>query len=140
MFQLQDQFHNTKKVQVQSPSSVTRSRILLMISKMLIPQSLKSNLFLQILRQLPPTYHSIFNVNTNMLLLHESCEATSDLHIDPSVSQSSALYASTNNSGRSKNRWTKNHNNTQTNAEQNSSGNSSEYTNLVGVLGNGSSL
>ncbi|KAJ9557292.1 hypothetical protein OSB04_011906 [Centaurea solstitialis] len=75
-------------------------------------------LIMQILRQLPPSYHSIVDVITNtkpfpsfqeaknMLLLHESCEESIELHTDAPITSSAALYSSSQSTqnGRSKNK------------------------------------
>ncbi|KAJ9542459.1 hypothetical protein OSB04_028965 [Centaurea solstitialis] len=64
-------------------------------------------LVMQILRQLPPSYHSIVDVITNtkpfpsfleaknMLLLHESREESVEPHTDTPLTSSAALYSST---------------------------------------------
>lgn len=93
MLQLLDQFRNTKK----GASSITEFchtlKNLADDLKDVDSPITESELVMQILRQLPPSYHSIVDVITNtkslpsflevknMLLLHESHEAASTLSL-----------------------------------------------------------
>lgn len=119
MLQLQDQFRNTKK---DASSIIEFCHTLVNVDddiKDVDSPIIEIQMVMQILRQLPSSYHSIVDVITNtkpfpsfleaknMLLLHESREAAIDTIHDPSISQSSALYSSSNTTGKSKNHWTK---------------------------------
>lgn len=73
-----------------------------------------------------------------MPLLHESREAASDATFDSPMSQSAALFTSSNNS-KSKNRWNKNQN--RNNSKNNSHGNNMEpQANYDRILGNAPAL
>lgn len=78
---------------------------------------------MHILRQLPPSYLSIVDVITNMnpftsfleakkmLLLHEGSKETINAPHDSTLTSSMTLYSTSNNLGKSKNKWNKNRNN-----------------------------
>ncbi|XP_023752423.1 uncharacterized protein LOC111900777 [Lactuca sativa] len=105
MLQLQDQFRNTKK----GVSSITEyCHALKNIVDALADVDSTINEIehvMQILHQLPPSYHSIMDVITNtkpfpsfleaknMLLLHESREENTDSTLDLGNSTTSALYS-----------------------------------------------
>ncbi|KAJ9560758.1 LOW QUALITY PROTEIN: hypothetical protein OSB04_005918, partial [Centaurea solstitialis] len=107
MLQLQEQFRNTKK----GTSSITDfCHNLKNLADALADCDSKIDeieLVMQILRQLPPSYHSIVDVITNtkpfpsfleaknMLLLHESREESVEPHTDTPLTSSAALYSST---------------------------------------------
>ncbi|KAJ9539514.1 hypothetical protein OSB04_032247 [Centaurea solstitialis] len=107
MLQLQEQFRNTKK----GTSSITDfCHNLKNLADALADCDSKIDeikLVMQILRQLPPSYHSIVDVITNtkpfpsfleaknMLLLHESREESFEPHTDTPLTSSAALYSST---------------------------------------------
>ncbi|KAJ9544883.1 hypothetical protein OSB04_024590 [Centaurea solstitialis] len=107
MLQLQEQFRNTKK----GTSSITDfCHNLKNLADALVDWDSKIEeieLVMQILRQLPPSYHSIVDVITNtkpfpsfleaknMLLLHESREESVEPHTDTPLTSSAALYSST---------------------------------------------
>ncbi|KAJ9551722.1 hypothetical protein OSB04_015767 [Centaurea solstitialis] len=107
MLQLQEQFRNTKK----GTSSITDfCHNLKNLADALADCDSKIDeieLVMQILRQLPPSYHSIVDVITNtkpfpsfleaknMLLLHESREESVEPHTETPLTSSAALYSST---------------------------------------------
>ena len=78
---------------------------------------------MQILCQLPPSYHSIVDVITNtkpfpsfleakdMLLIHESREESIDYTGDATLTSSVALYSSASHTGKSKNKINRGKNN-----------------------------
>ncbi|KAJ9540269.1 hypothetical protein OSB04_026775 [Centaurea solstitialis] len=125
MLQLQDQFRNTKK----GPLSITDfCHNLKNLADALADCDSKITdveLVMQILRQLPPSYHSIVDVITNtkpfpsfleaknMLLLHESREESVEPHADTPLTSSAALYSSAQNAlnGKSKNKFNRGRNN-----------------------------
>ncbi|KAJ9566010.1 hypothetical protein OSB04_001976 [Centaurea solstitialis] len=118
MLQLQEQFRNTKK----GTLSITDfCHSLKNLADALVDCDSKINeveLVMQILRQLPPSYHSIVDVITNtkpfpsfleaknMLLLHESREESVEPHTDTPLTSSAALYSSAQSAsnGKSKNK------------------------------------
>lgn len=122
MLQLQEQFRNTKK----GTSTITDfCHNLKNLADALTDCDSKIDeieLVMQILRQLPPSYHSIVDVITNtkpfpsfleaknMLLLHESREESTDPHPETPLTSSSALYSSSQ-PGKSKNKLNKGRNN-----------------------------
>lgn len=123
MLKLQDQFRNTKK----GTSSITEfCHTLKNLADALLDVDSKITnieLVMQILRQLPPSYHNIVDLITNtkpfasfleaknMLLLHEAREETLDVTLDNSTTSNAVLYLTSTNSGKSKNKWNKNRNN-----------------------------
>ncbi|KAJ9537518.1 hypothetical protein OSB04_030251 [Centaurea solstitialis] len=125
MLQLQEQFRNTKK----GPLSITDFCYNLKnLADALADCDSKITdveLVMQILRQLPPSYHSIVDVITNtkpfpsfleaknMLLLHESREESVEPHTDTPLTSSAALYSSAQNAlnGKSKNKFNRGRNN-----------------------------
>lgn len=155
MLQLQDQFCNTKK----GASSITEYCHTLKN----LADDLKDvdspitdiELVMQILRQLPPSYHSLVDVITNtkpfpsfleaknMLLLHESREASTESSLDSTLTQTAALFSSATNSGKSKNRWNKNRNATKTAPKGGGGGGHSSPDPpmpFAGILGNNPSV
>lgn len=122
MLQLQEQFRNTKK----GTSSITDfCHTLKNLADALADCDSNINeieLVMQILRQLPPSYHSIVDVITNtkpfpsfleaknMLLLHESREESLEPHPDTPLTSTTALYSSSQ-PGKSKNKPNKGRNN-----------------------------
>ncbi|KAJ9562193.1 hypothetical protein OSB04_007353 [Centaurea solstitialis] len=122
MLQLQEQFRNTKK----GTTSITDfCHTLKNLADALADCDSKLDeieLVMQILRQLPPSYHSIVDVITNtkpfpsfleaknMLLLHESREESTEPLPDIPLTSSAALY-SLAQTGNSKNKSNKGRNN-----------------------------
>ncbi|KAJ9547665.1 hypothetical protein OSB04_020208 [Centaurea solstitialis] len=125
MLQLQEQFRNTKK----GTLSITDfCHNLKNLADALADCDSKIDdveLVMQILRQLPPSYHSIVDVITNtkpfhsfleaknMFLLHESREEFVEPHTDTSLTSSAAMYSSAQSAlnGKSKNKFNKGRNN-----------------------------
>lgn len=106
-------------------------------------------LVMQILWQLPSSYHSIVDVITdkksfpslieakNIFFLHEFREAAFDSIIDPSMSQSVAFFSSSNHLGKQRNWWSKNKNNSRNNSKVNSNEIATDCPPpFVGILGN----
>ena len=123
MLQLQEQFRNTKK----GASSITdychNLKHLADALKDVDSEITELELVMQILRGLPPSYQSIVDVITNtkpfpsfleaknMLLLHESREDTQEQILDTPNLNTTALYSTSQQPGKSKNKWNKNRSN-----------------------------
>ncbi|KAL7592521.1 hypothetical protein Lser_V15G32607 [Lactuca serriola] len=148
MLQLQDQFRNTKKGSNFITEFCHTLKNLADDLKDVDSPITDIELVMQNLCQFPPSYHNIVDVITNtksfpsffeaknMLLIHESREASSNSLLDSNVTQNSALFSSSNNSGRSKKRWSKNRN-TQRNSTKPRShvGQTDLQQNFAGFLG-----
>ncbi|XP_023762277.1 uncharacterized protein LOC111910675 [Lactuca sativa] len=149
MLELQDQFRNTRK----GSSSITEFchtlKNLVNDLKDVDSSITEVELVMQILRQLPPSYHNIMDVITNtkpfltfleaknMLLLHESREANSDSTTEAPFTTSAALYSSSTNSGKSKNKWSKyRKNNKNASKGGGNQGNLAAPNSFAGILGN----
>ncbi|KAJ9563458.1 hypothetical protein OSB04_008618 [Centaurea solstitialis] len=125
MLQLQEQFHNTKKGTLSITDFCHNLKNLADALADCDSKIDEVELVMQILRQLPPSYHSIVDVITNtkpfpsfleaknMLLLHESREESVEPHIDTPLTSSAALYSSAQSApnGKSKNKFNKGRNN-----------------------------
>ncbi|KAJ9566586.1 LOW QUALITY PROTEIN: hypothetical protein OSB04_002552 [Centaurea solstitialis] len=122
MLQLQEQFRNTKKGALSITDFCHQLKNLADALADCDSKIDEIELVMQILRQLPPSYHSIVDVITNtkpfpsfleaknMLLLHESREESLEPHTDPPLTSSAALYSSAQN-GKPKNKTNKGKNN-----------------------------
>ncbi|KAJ9548019.1 hypothetical protein OSB04_020562 [Centaurea solstitialis] len=122
MLQLQEQFRNTKKGALSITDFCHQLKNLADALADCDSKIDEIELVMQILRQLPPSYHSIVDVITNtkpfpsfleaknMLLLHESREESLEPHTDPPITSSAALYSSAQN-GKPKNKTNKGKNN-----------------------------
>ncbi|KAJ9553280.1 hypothetical protein OSB04_017325 [Centaurea solstitialis] len=109
MLQLQEQFRNTKKGALSITDFCHQLKNLADALADCDSKIDEVELVMQILRQLPPSYHSIVDVITNtkpfpsfleaknMLLLHESREESHESHTDPPLTSSAALYSSAQN-------------------------------------------
>ncbi|KAL4562284.1 hypothetical protein LXL04_034484 [Taraxacum kok-saghyz] len=123
MLQLQEQFRNTKKGASIIQEYCHNLKHLADALHDVDSTISELELVMQILRGLPSSYHSIVDVITNtkpfpsfleaknMLLLHENREDTNDTLQDPTHSTTTALYSSSQQSGKTKNKWNKNRNN-----------------------------
>ncbi|KAJ9565039.1 hypothetical protein OSB04_001005 [Centaurea solstitialis] len=125
MLQLQEQFRNTKKGTLSITDFCHNLKNLADALADCDSKIDEVELVMQILRQLPPSYHSIVDVITNtkpfpsflegknMLLLHESREESVEPHIDTPLTSSAALYSSAQSApnGKSKNKFNKGRNN-----------------------------
>ncbi|KAJ9564516.1 hypothetical protein OSB04_000482 [Centaurea solstitialis] len=112
MLQLQEQFRNTKKGALSITDFCHQLKNLVDALTDCDSKIDEVELVMQILRQLPPSYHSIVDVITNtkpfpsfleaknMLLLHESREESLESHTDPPLTSSAALYSSAQNGNR----------------------------------------
>ncbi|KAJ9565369.1 hypothetical protein OSB04_001335 [Centaurea solstitialis] len=122
MLQLQEQFRNTKKGALSITDFCHQLKNLADALADCDSKIDEVELVMQILRQLPPSYHSIVDVITNtklfpsfleaknMLLLHESREESLESHTDPPLTSSAALYSSAQN-GKPKNKTNRGKNN-----------------------------
>ncbi|KAJ9556167.1 hypothetical protein OSB04_010781 [Centaurea solstitialis] len=122
MLQLQEQFRNTKKGALSITDFCHQLKNLADALADCDSKIDEVELVMQILRQLPPSYHSIVDVITNtknfpsfleaknMLLLHESREESIESHTDPPLTSSAALYSSAQN-GKPKNKTNRGKNN-----------------------------
>ncbi|KAJ9563615.1 hypothetical protein OSB04_008775 [Centaurea solstitialis] len=122
MLQLQEQFRNTKKGALSITDFCHQLKNLADALADCDSKIDEVELVMQILRQLPPSYHSIVDVITNtkpfpsfleaknMLLLHESREESIESHTDPPLTSSAALYSSAQN-GKPKNKPNRGKNN-----------------------------
>ncbi|KAJ9558152.1 hypothetical protein OSB04_012766 [Centaurea solstitialis] len=122
MLQLQEQFCNTKKGALSITDFCHQLKNLADALADCDSKIDEIELVMQILRQLPPSYHSIVDVITNtkpfpsfleaknMLLLHESREESIQSHTDPPLTSSAALYSSAQN-GKPKNKTNRGKNN-----------------------------
>lgn len=122
MLQLQEQFYNVKK----GASSITEyCHNLKHLADALADVDsdiTELELVMQILRGLPPSYHSIVDVITNtkpfpsfletknMLLVHETREDNHDQMLDP-IYTAMAFYSVSQQPEKSKIKWNKNRNN-----------------------------
>ncbi|KAJ9546650.1 hypothetical protein OSB04_019193 [Centaurea solstitialis] len=125
MLQLQEQFRNTKKGTLSITDFCHNLKNLADALADCDSKITDVELVMQILRQLPPSYHSIVDVITNtkpfpsfleaknMLLLHESREESVEPHTDTPLTSSAALYSSAQSTlnGKSKNKFNKGRNN-----------------------------
>ncbi|KAJ9536095.1 hypothetical protein OSB04_un000733 [Centaurea solstitialis] len=122
MLQLQEQFRNTKKGALSITDFCHQLKNLADALADCDSKIDEVELVMQILRQLPPSYHSIVDVITNtkpfpsfleaknMLLLHESREESIESHPDPPLTSSAAMYSSAKN-GKPKNKPNRGKNN-----------------------------
>lgn len=122
MLQLQDQFRTTKKGASTINEFCHHLKHLADALSDVDCHITDTELVMQILRQLPPSYHSIVDVVTNtkpfpsfleaknMLLLHESREVSEEPLTDVQHT-TTALYSGATQSGKPKNKWNKNRNN-----------------------------
>ncbi|KAJ9540986.1 LOW QUALITY PROTEIN: hypothetical protein OSB04_027492 [Centaurea solstitialis] len=122
MLQLQEQFRNTKKGALSITDFCHQLKNLADALADCDSKIDEVELVMQILRQLPPSYHSIVDVITNtkpfpsfleaknVLLLHESREESIESHTDPPLTSSAALYSSAQN-GKPKNKSNRGKNN-----------------------------
>ncbi|KAJ9560232.1 hypothetical protein OSB04_005392 [Centaurea solstitialis] len=125
MLQLQEQFRNTKKGTLSITDICHNLKNLADALADCDSKITDVKLVMQILRQLPPSYHSIVDVITNtkpfpsfleaknMLLLHESREESVEPHTDTPLTSSAALYSSSQSTlnGKSKNKFNNGRNN-----------------------------
>ncbi|KAJ9566760.1 hypothetical protein OSB04_002726 [Centaurea solstitialis] len=125
MLQLQEQIRNTKKGTLSITDFCHNLKNLADALADCDSKIDEVELVMQILHQLPPSYHSIVDVITNtkpfpsfleaknMLLLHESREESIEPHIDTPLTSSAALYSSAQSAlnGKSKNKFNKGRNN-----------------------------
>jgi hypothetical protein len=122
MLQLQEQFRNTKKGASTVHEYCHNLKQLADALHDVESEISELELVMQILRGLPPSFQSIVDVITNtkpfpsfmeaknMLLLHDHRDDNNDAMQDPSHT-TTALYSTSNQPGKSKNKWNKNRTN-----------------------------
>ncbi|KAJ9560701.1 hypothetical protein OSB04_005861 [Centaurea solstitialis] len=138
MLQLQEQFRNTKKGALSITDFCHQLKNLADALADCDSKIDEIELVMQILRQLPLSYHSIVDVITNtkpfpsfleaknMLLLHASREESLEPHTDPPLTSSAALYSSAQN-GKPKNKPNKGRNNGRVASKRGGGGHSQAY-------------